>query len=58
MKTKNEFQANKSFKTLQSKNFKNVIETFKGIKVLQQEELLHIKGGDEVPGIIIPQDLD
>jgi hypothetical protein len=58
MKTKNEFQENKSFKTLQSKNFKNAMGTFNGINVLQHEELLQIKGGDEVPGIVIPHELD
>ncbi|NOQ24518.1 MAG: hypothetical protein GQ564_04075 [Bacteroidales bacterium] len=58
MKTKNEFQGNKSFKTLQSKKFKNAMETFSGINVLLHEELLQIKGGDEVPGTVILHDLD
>ena len=54
MKTKKEFQANTSIKNLQSKNFKNVI----GFKILLNEELMQIKGGDEVRGELIPQDLD
>ena len=54
MKTKKEFQGNKSFKNLQSKSFKNVI----GFKIMQHEELMQIKGGDEVPGEVIPHDLD
>jgi len=58
MKTKKEFQANKSFKTLQSKNFKNVMETFSDINVLLHEELLQIKGGDYVGGTVIPHELD
>jgi hypothetical protein len=60
MKTKNEFQGNKSFKALQSKNFKNSMETFNGINVLQHEELLQIKGGDELPdpGDVKENDID
>ena len=58
MKTKNEFQGNKSFKTLQSRKIKNAMETFNGINVLQHEELLQIKGGDEVPGTVKPHDFD
>ncbi|NOQ27612.1 MAG: hypothetical protein GQ564_19795 [Bacteroidales bacterium] len=54
MKTKKEFQANKSIKNLQSKSFRNVI----GFKILQNGELMQIKGGDDVPGIVIPNDFD
>jgi bacteriocin-like protein len=54
MKTKNEFQGNKSIKTLQSENLKNAI----GFKILQHEELMQIKGGDEVPGTVKPHELD
>ncbi|NOQ28135.1 MAG: hypothetical protein GQ564_22460 [Bacteroidales bacterium] len=54
MKTKKEFQENKSIKNLQSKSFKNVI----GFKILQNGELMQIKGGYEVPGELIPHDLD
>jgi len=54
METKNEFQANKSIKNLQSKSFKNVI----GFKILQNGELLQIKGGDEVRGTVIGNDFD
>ena len=54
MKTKNEFQGNKSFKSLQSEKNKNVI----GFKILQHEELMQIKGGDEVRGTVILHDLD
>jgi hypothetical protein len=58
METKNEFQGNKSIKKLQSKSFKNAMETFNGINALQHEELMQIKGGEYVGGILIPQDLD
>ncbi|NOQ27924.1 MAG: bacteriocin [Bacteroidales bacterium] len=54
MKTKNEFQGNKSIKVLQGKNFKNAI----GFKILQHEELMQIKGGDEVGGTVKPHDFD
>jgi hypothetical protein len=57
MKTRKEFQENKSIKNLQSKNFKNVMETFNGINVLQNEELLQIKGGEEI-GTVKLHDLD
>jgi len=54
MKTKKEFQGNKSIKILQGENLKNVI----GFNILLNEELMQIKGGDEVRGELIPQDLD
>jgi len=54
MKTKKEFQENKSINNLQSKSFKNAI----GFNILQNGELMLIKGGEYVGGILIPQDLD
>ena len=57
MKTKNEFQGNKSFKNLQSKKLKNAMESFNGINVLQHEELMQIKGGEEI-GTVKPHEFD
>jgi len=58
MKTKKEFQENKSIKNLQSENLKNVMGTFNGINVLQHEELMLIKGGEYVGGTVIDNDFD
>jgi hypothetical protein len=56
MNNKNEFQGNKGIKALYAKNLKNVI----GFKILQHEELLQIKGGDELPdpGDVKENDID
>jgi hypothetical protein len=54
MKTKNEFQGNKSFKAMQSKKLENVLDS----NILQNEELLQIKGGDEVEGTVRINDID
>ncbi|NOQ27923.1 MAG: bacteriocin [Bacteroidales bacterium] len=54
MKVKNEFQGNKGIIVLQCKNLKNAIV----FKILQHEELMQIKGGDEVGGEVIANDID
>ncbi len=48
MKTKNDFQVNRGFMGLQTKNLVNQ-EIPNGLKILQHEELMQIKGGDDPP---------